>query len=302
MRPLAILTVALLSLTLLLHQAHSLTVVVTFPSLQPDIQQLLCPGDRVISLVPPSVDPHAYQLKPSNIQLLQQADLIISTGHVPFEKQIEELVSKGVIRAELIIIWKIPGIRILRNPDTGQPNLHMPIYDPLNYVAFIKRVATALQRLNPGCFNVYRENAEKVIERVMEMYRSAPRLRMVAVGDAPFTVYAVDWLGLHVEALLVPEPGLPSTPEIYRRITRLLHEGAVAVVTEPSVSKASQTLLRIAREAGAPVVYVPSPLVQKTIPEKLEYIVEQVERLRRNATSISAVRVRTGEAVPVWAK
>ena len=293
-----------LALTLLLAvlaavvRADALLIVVTFPSLKLDVAQLTCTGDRVVSLVPPSVDPHEYQLKPSDIQLLRKADLIISTGHVPFEKRIEELVKSGVINATLIVVWRVPGMRLLKNPDTGQVDLHMPIYDPRNYIAFVRYLAATLSRLNPRCASIYAEKAKAVVDSVERLLARAPRLNMVAVGDAPYTVYAVDWLGLRVEALLVPEPGLPSTPAIYDKVERLLSRGAVAVVTEPSVSKASQSLLRMAGEAGAPVVRVPSPLVQKTIPEKLRYILGQVEALAREKRVGHAARME----MPVWAK
>ena len=285
------------ALAMLAFEAHSLLIVVTFPSLRLDVQQLVCQGDRVVSLVPPSVDPHEYQLKPGDIQLLKKADVIISTGHVPFEKRIEELVESHVVNATLVVLWRVPGVRLLRNPDTGQPDLHMPIYDPYNYIAFIKYLSSTLSRLNPRCASVYTEKARRVIEEVESLVAKAPRLNVAGVGDAPFTVYAVDWLGIHVEALLVPEPGLPSTPQLYSRAERLLSAGAVAVVTEPTVSKASRSLLNMAAGAGAPVIRVPSPLVEKTVPEKLEYILRQVEGLR-----VHRGPVRAGAEVPVWVK
>ncbi len=291
MHKLVVPTLALVFTLLAAVGAHALLIVVTFPSLVGDVKQVVCSGDRVVSLVPPSVDPHEYQLKPGDVELLKKADVIVSTGHAPFEKRIEELVREGVVHARLVIIWRAPGVRIIENPVTHQPDLHMPIYDPRNYIAFIRYLAENLASVNPRCANVYLEKAGEVVARVEELIRSAPRLREVAVADMPFVVYAVEWLGVRVEALLVPEPGLPTTPALLENASRLLARGAVAVVTQPPVAKPSRTLLELAARYGARVIYVPSPLSNGTIPEKLEYIVSQLKRHQS---------IRAEAVVPQW--
>ncbi|MET1100861.1 MAG: zinc ABC transporter substrate-binding protein, partial [Pyrodictiaceae archaeon] len=139
-----VIAVLMLSLVMLLAPAEAaytyndkgLLIVTTFPNLVWDIKQLVCKDDRVKSIVPLGVDPHEYQLTPSDIQLLAKADIIVSTAHTPFEEDIRSLTLEGKLYATLIEIPRIPGIRILRNPVTGQPNYHMLIYDPENYKIF----------------------------------------------------------------------------------------------------------------------------------------------------------------------
>ncbi len=291
----------LLALLFVLHAVHAaqaasggLHVIVTFPSLVPDVEQLACKGDVVEALVPPSVDPHEYQLTPSDVEKLRSADLIVSTGHAPFEKRIEELVEEGVVRARLFVVWRVEGVHLLRNPVTGQVNLHMPIYDPRNYIAFIRALARVMGELRPECSSFYTGRAEAIAARLEELIAKAPRLQAPAVADMPFVQYAVEWLGLRVEALLVPQPGLPATSALVEEARRVLAGGGVAVVTEPVKAAASKRLLGLAAEYGAPVIRVPSPLVPKPIPEKLEYIVEQVERVK-GARGVAAAVV-----IPDW--
>ncbi|MEM1703052.1 MAG: zinc ABC transporter substrate-binding protein, partial [Zestosphaera sp.] len=105
-----------------------ITIVVTFPNLADDVNLIMCDSDRVYSLLPPSIDPHDYSLTPADVKLLEQADLIISTAHTHFELRISELRDQGVIKAVVIEIPKVSGIKLLQNPSTGLPNLHMPIY------------------------------------------------------------------------------------------------------------------------------------------------------------------------------
>ena len=280
-------------------EAKPLTIVVTFPSLVPDVKSLTCSDDRVLSLVPPGVDPHHYQLKPSDVKVLQGADVIVSTGHAPFEARIEELVKEGVVKAKLIVVWRVPGVKLVDNPVTGKPDLHMPIYDPRNYIAFMEYLERVLSSLRPECSRVYAANLERVVHQVEEIMRKAPRLNSLAVADLPVDVYAVEWLGLRVVTLLVPEPGMPTTPGLYEKAVNLLKRGAYAVVLEPPRAKASQDLLNMARSYGAPVVRVPSPLEYESIPEKLEQVVEQVLHLahrssagRRAASLLEAGPVR----------
>jgi ABC-type Mn2+/Zn2+ transport system permease subunit len=174
----------------------------------------------------------------------------------------------------------------------------MPIYDPRNYIAFVKALASTLATLNPKCASVYEEHASRLIERVEELVSTTPRVEADAVADHPFTVYAVEWLGLHVRVLLSPEPGLPATPELIEKARSLLSRGAWAVVTNPPVSQASRLLLSMARSTGAPVVMVPSPLAPKPIPEKLEEVVSSF----RAALAQRRPSVSRAEAIPVYAR
>ncbi len=259
--------------------ARGLLVVVTFPDLVSDVKQLLCPGDRVVSLVPPGVDPHEYQLTPSDAALAERASLVVSTGHAPFEVRLRSIVP----RDRLVEIPRIPGIVLLRNPDTGQPNLHMPIYDPTNYVRFITYLAKRLAQLNPRCGDTYLAKAKRIAAEVEDLEESAPRLSAPAVGSLPPTQYAVEWLGLHERLLLVPEPGVAPTQGLLEEARSLLRGGAVAVILVDSrgepLGKPDAVLADMARSLGSPVIKVPAPFINGTIPSKLAYIEAQVEKL-----------------------
>ena len=75
------------------------------------------------------------------VEKLKEADIIVSTGHAPFEERISDLKRQGELKGVLIVITELKGIRILLNPSIDKPNLHMPIYDPKNYMAFLNEVA-----------------------------------------------------------------------------------------------------------------------------------------------------------------
>ncbi|RLI13893.1 ABC transporter substrate-binding protein, partial [Candidatus Bathyarchaeota archaeon] len=184
-----------------------LLIVASFPNLVCDLGLLALEDDEVVSLAPAGADPHDYQLTPNDVELLKKADIIVSTAHTPFEAEIRELWARGELRGALVEVPSIPGIRLAANPATGQPNYHMPIYDPGNYKAFLTYLAELMAELRPDRAGDYRERAEEAVRAVDSLLRAAPRLDMVAVADLPFAQYAVGWLGVEVRFLIVKEHG-----------------------------------------------------------------------------------------------
>ncbi len=274
----------LLVLTLTLQPAEGsprgLNVIVTFSNLKYDVDLLICPPDRVISLVPPGVDPHDYELKPEDISLLKDADIIISTAHAPFERLIRDKVASGEIRAKLVEIPKL-GLKILMNPATKQPNYHMPIYDPDNYLTFMESLSEIMARKNPECASWYRERYDKVSRRVLEIERTAPRLNSSAVAASPVAQYAVEWAGVRVRYLLLKERGVPATPPELAEIRRRALSGEIEImilVGKPQ-TPLNRKAVEMAEEMGIPWVSVPSPLEPRSIPEKLEDVVKALSNV-----------------------
>jgi zinc/manganese transport system substrate-binding protein len=263
------------------ERSGGLKVAVTFPSLKPDVELLACEGDTVVSIAPPGVDPHEYQLAPSDVEVLRSSDLIISTGHAPFEARIADLVAKGEVKAELVEVPSVPGIKLLTNPATGQENLHWPIYDPANYLAFVKRTADAMAGLRPSCAQAYRERAAAIERELDSLLSRAPKINATAVGYSPEVQYAVEWAGVKVSYLLVKEHDLPATPEDIAAADRALAEGRALLVVSvkgaesmPLGAKAEE----LARKYGRPIVYVPSPLEVSSTLEKLNATIAELSR------------------------
>ncbi len=274
-------------------QNNGLLIVTTFDNLKYDVKQLLAPGDRVVSLVPPGVDPHSYSLRPQDIELLKKADLIVSTGHVAFEKQIEKMIKEGVIKAELIEIPDIPGIKLLNNPVTGEPNLHMPIYDPYNYIVFISKLAHIMAVLRPAMKNVYIEKETQVVDKVIEITSSTKRITGVGVGEAPPTQYAVEWIGLKIEYLVLIQPEVPPPPSLLKKINELAeqHKIGYVIVIGNSTSPAHKLLLNLAEKYGLKTIVIPSPTSPSSILDKLEYIVQEINSSITTNTQINPISI-----------
>ncbi|AFK51082.1 periplasmic solute binding protein [Thermogladius calderae 1633] len=257
-----------------------LRVITTFPGLKYDVQNLVCEGDVVETLLPPGVDPHEYSLTPGDITKLQEADLIVSTGHTGFEQKIEELWRSGVIKGVLINVLELPGITIFTNPSTGQPDYHMPIYYPLNYIAFVRNVSETLASLNPAASQCYLSRALNVTTRVAGLYVSTPPLRGKAVGDLPYTVYVANWLGLDLAGLIIKEEGLPATPGELSTYQEMMRNGSIAYVLVTvygsTKSTVSTQLENMAASYGVKVIKLYGAVYPNSILDKLVYVYTQI--------------------------
>jgi len=258
----------------------SLYIVVTFPNLIYDVKPFLCSGDYIVSIAPVGVDPHEYQLTPTNVEDLRKADIIVSTGHAPFEKNIEEMVGKE-IKGELLIIPKIPNIRILANPATGKPNYHMPIYDPNNYILFIKYISEVLAHKRPECANHYYERARDIVDKISSLINHTPKVNVVAVADTPTTQYAVSWIGIRIKYLMIKEHEVPVSPKDVESIVEAMKNGEIklAIINNPPTARASESLKELAEKYSVPILYVPSPIGEGSILNKLTIISNQISNL-----------------------
>ncbi len=277
----------IVGITLIVSNANGLNIVTTFSNLKDDVK-LIAPNDTVLSITKPGVDPHSYQLTPNDVEVLRDADVIISTAHTPFEMKIRELVNSGEIKAKLIEIPRIPGIKILSNPVTGLPNYHMPIYDPENYKIFLKYIAEELSKLNPN--GRYLERANEVCKEIDELVKKTKKFNCIAVADVPVVQYAVSWLNVSIKYLLLKEPDLPALPDDVRRVEEGIENGEVQVVVVTD-SKASKILKDLAREYGIPILYVPSPMTEGSTFGKLIKISNEVKGLRVERAESPSFRI-----------
>ncbi|ADV65082.1 metal ABC transporter substrate-binding protein [Desulfurococcus mucosus] len=266
-------------------------VITVFPSMVNDVKSLLCDNDSVDYLVPPGVDPHEYQLSTSDYDKLRKATLIVSTGHTGVEMQISELVMQGGLNATLINILEIPGLRIAINPSTGQENLHMPIYDPLNYLLFVENLTSTLVALNPSKADCYRAKAMDVIASLARLIsKSHGRYMGVpTVVDTPVLQYAVEWMGFKVVKSLIPEHDVQPSPLDLSTVEGLLRNGTIPIVfyTSPPVSSESNTLVELSRRYGVVAVGIPSPMAEGSIPGKLGYVVSVLGNVSINNAGVT---------------
>ena len=256
-------------------------VLTTFPGIDGDLRMILegCTGVEVKSLAPPGSDPHSYNLMPQDVELIRKAVLIVSTGHAPFEERVREYAPD-----KTVVIPEIPGIRLGRLPG-GAVNLHMPIYDPDNYLVFVRYISDRLANAFPQCNSTILKN-EKFIERKIANIKSRYEGILSgyqAVAASPLAQYAVTWLGADIRVYLASSHGSQASPEQARMARDILKRGGIAIVIVDSrgrpLGDASTYLLELAEQSGARVIRVEAPFTPTPILQKIEQVAFEATKI-----------------------
>lgn len=280
---------SLLELGNIVSSESTTFIIVTAPPLKGDVERVVCTGDIVISLVPPGVDIHEYQLSISNLELLKKASLIVSTGHTSFELKIKELVERGELSAILLNTLEIPGLKLSKNPVTGQLNYHMPVKDPVNYVLFISRLVEDLASLNPEKAECYYSNYIKLIR---ELYTSVLVYRGdytgLAIVDSPHSQYYVEWIGFKVVWMLKYEEDVPVTTKSLEVFREFLANNSVKVVFVAEDFPHYSFIVEEASKYNVLVVKIPSPTSNVSILDGLKQVVEQLKSSTITETTVTS--------------
>jgi len=251
-------------------------------------------GDVVISLVPPGVDIHEYQLTSRDLELLRTANLVVSTGHTSFELKIKELAERGELNVTVLDVLEIPGLKPSVNPVTNQLNYHMPVKDPVNYLLFTSRLTRVLAELNPSKAECYYSNYFRVLDEVYSkilVYRD--EYNGLVVVDTPHAQYYVEWMGFNVAWILKYEEEVPVTAESLEKVRELLSSGHVKLLVVTEGFPGEALLVEEAGKYGVPVIVVPHPSSDTSVLEGLHRVVSQLEELRLErdrSAGISAVK------------
>jgi len=222
MKRLALLFILLICLMLPSQQVGSTgtgpLVVATISPLASIVQEAF-PNVRVLYLIPPSADPHEYQLTVEQVSLLKEASVIVTTGgHLPIEARIKELSEEGQLRGRALFVndYKREGFRYLQETwYGGKENPHGVWLDPANAIAIAGATERALEDVDPTNAASYREDFEafkEKVETIEEALRDSVPGNSTAVIDMPPVQYATAWLGVRPIAAIKPEEEVPALP------------------------------------------------------------------------------------------
>jgi zinc/manganese transport system substrate-binding protein len=228
--------------------ALALEVVATAPSMGALVREVAGERAALKVLAGPDRDLHALQLKPSMIQALRAADLVVAIG------------------AELEIGWLPPAIEQAANPQilpgavgyfeaaaqvpllgvggaadralgdvhpSGNPHVNM---DPVRMAAVAEALAERLALIDPAGAATYRQRAAGFadqVERQMALWQ--PQL-----GSAPGVVlyhrdavYLLDRFQVPLLATIEPVPGVPASASHLRRLQSELSGREGLIISAP---------------------------------------------------------------------
>lgn len=225
--------------------------------------------------------PHDYDLQPSDVKRIQEADLFVLNG-----AGLETFAAKQVTKAnpKIVVVDSSAGIEPLQEEeehdhsghdhdehahhdhahdhdhdhghDHGGGNPHF-FSGPAQAAAQVKNIAAALAAADPAGAADYQKNAAAYADSLgaltEEFHRAAGQFankRIVTMHEV-FDYLARD-CGLEIVATIQSNPGHePSATEMRRVIEKIKSSGAAAVFIEPQYS--AQVAQTVAKDAGVPV-------------------------------------------------
>jgi ABC-type Zn uptake system ZnuABC Zn-binding protein ZnuA len=226
-------------------------------------------GDRVrvLSLAPPTQDPHAIEVKPGHVEALREAQLFVRVGlgHdrwvVP---AVERAGNRSILPGQPGFVNAAEGIELLEpvppgaRPGAGHAHgAGNPHYwlDPDNAAQITANILSGLRRIAPREGAVFAANRETFLARL------ARRGERWVEALAPFAgahvvAYHNSWpyfarrFRLEVAGFVEPRPGVPPAPShLAELIDRMKRHHIRVVVAEPYVDQGLAGL--VAARAGA---------------------------------------------------
>lgn len=153
-----ILTASLCIITIVSHSQNKIKVVSSASIFQDMAKNI--GGDKITSesIVPVGGDPHTYTPKPSDVELVSSADLILING-LTFEGWITELIENSGTKAKVVLITEgIEPIKSLNYHNASDPHAWMNAQNGLKYAY---NISAGLAAVDPDNALYYADNGSK---------------------------------------------------------------------------------------------------------------------------------------------
>jgi len=285
-----------------LAQTHSqLKVVTTLLPLQEFARAVGGANVQVEMIIPPGVEPHAWEPKPRDLARIYQADVFIYIGPA-MEPWVEDLL-KASRGARLKVVEASRGLPLLEAKDSepaqpmNQGQRPEGRIDPHVWLDFsldlriIDALADAFAEKDPGDASRYRANAEayksrlEALDKKFQSSLSTCRRRQIILGGHSAYSYLAKRYGLQQIPLYGISPNAEPTP---RKLTEVIqaakNQGAKYIYFEELVNPKLARVL--AQEAGLQTLVLSdgTNLTREQIRQKVTFLglmEKNLENLRR---------------------
>jgi zinc transport system substrate-binding protein len=209
-------------------------------------------------LLPPDASPHHYALRPSQADMLTQADLVVRVGDA-LTPWLGAAVRTLAADAAVLDLMALPATAILDTREAGGgaaddhghdhdhdhdgPDPHVWL-DPDNALIWLDAIAAQLARLDPANADTYAGNAATARSTIIAATDQA-RTTLAPVADRPFVVFHDAYqyyearFGLtQVGALSVSDATPPGPARLSELRSEVVARGAVCAFAEPQFNTA----------------------------------------------------------------
>lgn len=255
--------------------AHAkLNVVATIPDLAAIAEEIGGDLVEVKSLCRGDQDPHYLEPKPSFIVAVNKADLLIEVGLELEIGWLPVLLTQSrnaeILRGQAGHLDASVGIPVLEIPsgkiDRSMGDIHPlgnPHYllDPRNGLIVARQIAEKLSELDPANASGYTANGaafeSRLRQKIALWQRTAGPLRgrQIVSHHKSFS-YLVNWLGIKVEGLIEPKPGIPPPPSHIHHLIQTITEKKISLIIAENFYD-PKPAHELAKKTGATALILP---------------------------------------------
>lgn len=258
-------------------------LVVASASIFADMAEVISGGLVDVKMVVPiGGDPHIYEPTPSDVQLVNQADMILING-MTFEGWMNELIENSGTKARTILITQgVEAIESEEYENSSDPHAWMSAKNGLIYVANIR---DALIQLDPENAEIYRFNAGLYQQQIQDLdhyiqaqIASVPEAQRILITSHDAFRYYGRRYGIQVEAALGTSTDAEVRTEDVRRLTETIrNSGVKAIFVESTINP--KLIRQIADDNG---VIIGGSLFADSLGDSLSLASTYLKMLRHN--------------------
>jgi len=199
---------------------------------------------EVQNLLPANVEPHDYQLSPSDIRKIKEADVVIMNGlgldnwvtkALEPNKNRRLIILGDLVRKDDLIVAR-PDLDIEGKHKHGHEHEHGPAnphiwLDPQLAIQCVNAISNAVAAANPA----YRKNAEAYGARLKQL-DSEMAAKLGPAREKPFATqhdafpYLVRRYQLKQVGIIEPTPDVPPSPRFLSDLLKVIREKNVQVI------------------------------------------------------------------------
>jgi zinc/manganese transport system substrate-binding protein len=250
------------------NAAEQLPVVASF-SILGDLVQVVG-GDRVkvITLVGPNEDAHAFEPKPADVKAILGAKLFVING-LNFEPWAQKLAKSANYKGATLVVSQDIKPRAMP-PEPGHKHSHAETdphawQDPTNVMTYVKNIAKSLSEADPAGASSYKNNSDIYIQALTALDQfgknqfasiARPKRQVITSHDA-FGYFAARYQIKFLAPQGINADAEPSAKEVAMLIRQIKRDNIRAVFVENMSNP--KLLAQITRDTGVtlgPQLYV----------------------------------------------
>ncbi len=206
------------------------------------LQEIVGTRIKVECLVPPSISPHTFQPKPSDITKIEKSALFFYTSDL-----LDHWISKS-IENKISVFYLLPSSKKLKFEDGTIYDPHFWT-DPTAVISIVDTLASIIASIEPENHDYYLTNANSFkiklaqLDRIIDSMLTPIKGRTVFLFHPSFRYFLFRY-GLKYGGSIEEVPGAEPTPNyLSRLIERIRESGTKAIFSEPQLNSNSAKVL-----------------------------------------------------------